>query len=157
MRNLSELNINEGGKAVTRPAPTVDTVKAFQSHFGIVLPDEYLKLLQYSNGGHPELDSIQPVGRPEAQRWSVSWFYELDDDRDSTTSLWYATAAWRSILGRDALPFAEDQLGNQFFLDLSLSESAVKICIHDDNFSIADLAPSFEAFLDGLSRDPEFI
>lgn len=60
-------------------------------------------------------------------------------------------------LGKDALPFAVDGGGNQFFLDLKSSPQAVKVCVHDDNFSVVNLAPSFEAFIDGLAVDPEMI
>ena len=44
MRNLSELNIDEGGKPVTRPAPTKDMVDAFQAHWGLVIPEEYPRI-----------------------------------------------------------------------------------------------------------------
>jgi hypothetical protein len=60
-------------------------------------------------------------------------------------------------LGKDALPFAEDGCGNQFFLDLKMIPAPVKICIHDANFLIVDLALSFSAFIDALSIDTEAI
>lgn len=157
MRDLSELNINEGGRPVNRSAPSNETVSAFQSQFGLTLPEDYLRLLHYSNGGHPELDSIQPVDRPEAARWAVNRFYHLDEDKTSKTSLWEAMNRWRGILGKEALPFAADGGGNQFFLDLKVSPPAVKVCVHDDNCSIVNVAPSFEIFIDGLSVDPDMI
>ena len=64
MRDLSELNINDGGEQVQRSAPARDVVEAFQAQFDVALPLDYLRLLSYSNGGHPELDSIEPIGRP---------------------------------------------------------------------------------------------
>lgn len=155
MRSLSELNINEGGKPVVRPAPTKDVIDAFQAHFGFPLPEEYLRLLRYSNGGHPELDSIEPFGRPGAARWAVNRFYHLDEDRTSTASLWAAAERWRPELGTDALPFAADGGGNQFFLDFRASPPAVKVCVHDEDFAIVDIAPSLEAFIDALSIDPD--
>jgi hypothetical protein len=157
MRELSELNINEGGTPVRRAAPTSAAVSAFQKHFSIVLPEEYLQLLRHSNGGHPELDSIEPTGRPGAARWAVNRFYHLDNDQTSPTSLWAAMEQWKSILGKGAVPIADDGGGNQFFLDLKAIPPKVKVCIHDENFSIVDIAPSFEAFIDGLSTDPDMI
>ena len=157
MRNLSELNINEVGNPVRRSPPTSDVVDAFQAHFGIALPEDYLKLLRHSNGGHPELDSIQPVGRSGAARWAVNRFYHLDDDRISNSSLWVAIGRWRHILGASALPFAVDGGGNQFFFDLRTSPPKVKICVHDENFLVIEIAPSFEAFVDALSLDPDMI
>jgi hypothetical protein len=157
MRNLVELNINEGGKRVKRPAPTKDVIDAFQAHFAVTLPDDYLQLLRHSNGGHPELDSIEPIGRLGAARWAVNRFYHLDDDKTSTASLWLATERWRSTLGKDALPFAADGGGNQFFLDFKTSPPTVKVCVHDEGFSIMDVAPSLEAFVNALSIDPDMV
>jgi len=151
VRDLSELNINEGGRRVARPAPTAAIITAFQTLFGITLPEGYLKLLRHSNGGHPELDSIKPG------MWAVDRFYHLDDDRTSTESLWFVMEHWRPILGPEVLPFATDGCGNQFVLDLNTSPPRVRVCVHDENFSMVDLASSFEAFIDALGIDPEAI
>jgi hypothetical protein len=64
---------------------------------------------------------------------------------------------WRVVLGEQALPFAEDGEGNQFFLDLRRSPAAVKVCLHDESFSTVDVAPSFEMFIDGLSVEPDML
>ena len=55
------------------------------------------------------------------------------------------------------LPFAADGGGSPFVLDLTVSPAAVKACVHDENFLIVDLAPTFEAFIDGLHIDPDMI
>ena len=157
MRDFSELNINEGGRRIERNAPSSEVIGAFQDQFGITLPDQYLKLLRHSNGGHPELDSIKPINRPEAARWAVDHFYFLDNNKTSCESLWSAMEEWRRVLGEGILPFAEDGGGNQFLLDLRLSPAAVKICVHDEHFAILNIAPSFESFIDGLSVDPEYV
>ena len=157
MRNLSELNINEKGKPVGRLAPTNEAIGEFQSHFGVVLPEAYIKLLQHANGGHPEVDSIEPIGRPQAAKWAVNRFYHLDDDKASTTNLWNVTEKWRSILGKNAIPFAGDGGGNQFFLDLNTQAASVKLCVHDEKFAVVELAPTFEAFIDALFVDPDMI
>src|SRR4051812_3586299 len=139
MRNLLELNINEGGKRVSRPPPSQEVINAFQSHFGVRLPESYLELLHHSNGGHPELDSIEPVGRPGKGPFAVNRFYHFDKDKNSNGSLWAAVEKWRNVLGEGALPFAGDSGGNQFFLDLKIASAPVKICLHDQNFSIMDV------------------
>jgi hypothetical protein len=157
MRDLSELNINVGGKRVERAVPSDEQVREFQEHFDITLPSEYLRLLRYSNGGHPELNSIQPAGRPEATRWAIDKFYYLSSDRNSDETLWGAMDVWRAILGKNALPFAEDGGGNQFFLDLRTSPAPVKVCVHDEGFSTIEVAPSFDVFIDMLSADPDMI
>jgi hypothetical protein len=157
MRDLSELNLNERGKPVKRAAPTDEVIASFEGKFGVVLPEEYLRVLSFANGGHPELDSIQPIGRQEASRWTVNRFYHLDQDKISANSLWLVTERWRPILGQNAIPFACDGGGNQFFLDFTSSPPMVRLCVHDENFSIVDIAPSFGSFIDALAADPEFV
>jgi hypothetical protein len=157
MRNLSELKMNEGGRVVSRPAPSDEMVAAFQSRYDITIPEDYQAFLRHSNGGHPALDSIEPIGRPGAARWSVNRFYFLDADMTSVESLWRSMETWRPILGERVLPVASDSGGNQFFIDLQSSTSAVKVCVHDENYAIVDIAPSFQAFIDGLSTDPDMI
>jgi len=155
MRELPELNLNERGMPVQRSAPSRELIQAFQTYFRVELPDEYLHLLRYSNGGHPELDSIQPIGSCGTAWWSVDHFYHLDADDSSAASLWVAMERWRPILGATAIPFAADGGGNQFFLDLSVSPPTVKVCVHDECCSTVDLAPSFGAFIDALARHPD--
>ncbi len=157
MRDLTELNINDGGKRVNRPAPTDAVIVEFQRTFGIVLPTDYLQLLRHSNGGHPELCSLVPEGRNDDYRCSVNHFHHLSDDRTWSESLWLAMKTWRPLLGDSALPFAEDGGGNPFFLDMSVSPPAVKRCLHDENFAIVPIARSFEAFIDALAIDPDMI
>ena len=157
MRNLSDLNINEGGRPIARPAPTPAIIDAFERRFGIPLPDDYVTFLRHANGGHPELNLIEPVGRKGSAAWAVDHFYHLDDDRSSSESLWVVTERWQRILGKDFIPFATDGGGNQFVFDLSTSPPAVKGCVNDRNFSLVEIAPSFEAFIGGLSVDPDMI
>ncbi len=158
MRELSELRVNERGRPVNRKAPSTSVIEAFQLRFDVQLPDNYLAFLRYANGGHPELDLFVPINTPAGEgEWAVNRFHHLDDDTRSTNSLWWATETWRPILGEDALPFAGDGVGNEFFLDLTTTPPAVKLCIHDDEFRIVNLASSFEAFIDGLTLDPDAI
>lgn len=157
MRDLSELNINEGGRPVERPAPSRSVIEAFERHFGLRLPLNYVALLEYANGGHPELDTFGLNREPDAAHWAVNWFFHLDDDKGSVSSLWTATEKWQRILGKKALPFALDGGGNPFFLDFDTTPPSVKVSVHDEGFRIVNLAPSFEVFLDGLSADPDMI
>jgi hypothetical protein len=53
-----------------------------------------------------------------------------------------------------AVPFAENGLGDQFFLDISTTPASVKIYYHEVN-AIVEIAPSFEQFIDRLERHRE--
>jgi len=157
MRDLSELNINDGGEPITRPPPSDAALREFEAAFGVELPRVYAQLLLAANGGHPEADTFAPHGTQKPERWAVNRFYHLDDDRRSPSSLWSAMERWRPTLGARAIPFANDGGGNQFFLDLSSSPPSVSVCIVDEGCRNVRLASSFDAFIDGLYIDPDMI
>lgn len=158
MRDLDELNVNEGGHPVTRRPPTPDEIAAFESQHGVSLPDTYLQLLRHANGGHPELDSFVPADTDDDEdRWQVNNFYFLDADTEHPESLWRATRAWRAVLGDRRVPVARDGGGNQIYLDFTTAPPAVKLAVHDAGFSSRLVAATFEAFLDRLQDDPDMI
>jgi hypothetical protein len=158
MRDLAELNLNEGGEPVSRPPPSAQQIAQFQSEFGITLPRAYLSLLAYSNGGHPELDTLMPDGAPADGYYpAINDFYYLTDDRDSMSGLWREQRHVRPILGNCVLVFARDGGDNQFFLNLSSTPSPVKVWSHDEHDLVTDLAPSFEVFIDGPRINPNTI
>jgi cell wall assembly regulator SMI1 len=153
MRNLAELNINEGGEPVTRSAPTASDLEQFRKEFGFPLPPQLLHLLAFANGGCPEISSIDgPSGQ-----YAIDTIYHLTNDDRGTESIWYAMKHWRPILGAKAVPFATDGGGDQFFLDLSQDPAPVKICLHEEDCEIVELAGSFAEFLDRLHIDPDMI
>ena len=157
MRDLAELNINSGGRPVTRPSPSKAAVEDFQREFRVSIPSELLALLQFANGGHPELDSYNPNGSEDANSFAVNCFYFLTEDREADYSLWQAIRTWRPYIGPNALPFAEDGGGNILFLDLSSDPPPVKVCWHDENFKVGEMTPSLEALVDGLCENPDYI
>ena len=154
MRDLRELQIG-GDEHFVRPTPTEAAFSSFQSRFGVKLPDDYIRFLRFSNGGYPKLDTIELTNQPGACRWTIHHFYYLDSDIDSLGCIWRATQEWRPILGKHALPIAEDAFGNLFYLDLSTTPASVNLCVHDDAFEIIELAHSFEAFIDCLKAAKE--
>ena len=157
MRDVSVLNINEGGRPVRRPAPPRATIAAFERQYRLSLPTEFLALLRRANGGCPERGSFLPVGVPGASRHVVNRFHHLDEERDAPSSLWLAVERWRGVLGENALPFADDGCGNEYFLDLTKTPATVNECLHEEGFRKVLLAPSFEAFIDSLELDPDAI
>lgn len=157
MRDLKELNLNEGGKPVPWPRPTAEQVREFEERFGVRLPDEYLSLLRYSNGGHPEKDSFRPAGATEDVLWGVNRFYHLTDDHTDLEGLWRATEEWQSVIGKKLVPVANDAGGNQLVLAFDRHPPSVKICIHDENFRLLHVADTFGEFIDLLVRDPDMI
>ena len=157
MRDLAELNINQGGLPVSRSPPSPAVVAAFEREFGITIPTELLALLRHSNGGHPELDLYKPPTWTSDYMWAVNHFHFLNDDKGAIEGVWRTTAEWRHVLGATALPFADTGGGDEFFLDLSQTPARVGVTVHDENFRVVWLAHSLEAFLDGLVLDPDAI
>ena len=157
LRDLSELNINQGGVPVTRASPTDSVVADFESYFDLRMPAQLLKLLRFSNGGHPELDSYNPSGVEDVNSFGINHFFFLDDDRASSYGLWDAVRVWRPYIGPRGLPFAEDGGGNILFLDLSSEPPPIKVCWHDENFRTGEMAATFEKLINGLCENPDYI
>lgn len=158
MRNLAELNINEGGRLVRRAPPTERAITEVENLLGYRLPLEYVQLLRHANGGHPELDSLLPGEKGKDADWVVAWFLHIDESTMAhPANLWAAIYAWRPILGEKALPIALDPFGNVFFMNMNESPPGVHACIHDEEFRTVPVAPSFESFIDSLGRNPDLI
>ena len=86
MRDLGELNINEGGYPVDRVAPSYGALSKFEQALSVDLPADYKALLRFSNGGHPQLDSFDT----EDGQWSINRFYHLTSDVEDVGGLWWA-------------------------------------------------------------------
>ena len=157
MRDLKELNVNEGGKPVDRSPPTDQQVESFESRFSVKLPDEYLMLLRQSNGGHPELDGFHPKGVPEPELVGIDRFYYLGSDQNDIEGLWRATTEWQAATGKNIIPIAYDPGGNQIALSYETPSPLVYLCIHDDEFRMIHVADSFGEFIDMLCEDPDMI
>lgn len=155
--DFQRLNINEGGQAVRRLPPTEAEIAAFEKNFGVVISQAYLDLLRFSNGGHPGLDCYDPNGRDDESSFAVNKFFHLDSDRDAFNNLWRETEVWRPYIGHAALPIAGDGGGNILFLDLSMSAQPVKVCWHDEQFLVGDIAPTLGDFIAGLYIPEDYI
>lgn len=157
MRDLQELELNEGGEPVDRAPPTDQQIRAFEAHFGVELPEEYLLLLRHSNGGCPVLDSFETKSPENDELWGVNRFYFLDDDRSDSESLWWNAEAWQPTLGRRIFPIADNGGGDQIVLNVSTDPPSVQVCVHEEEFALLDVADSFGEFIDMLHEDPDLL
>ncbi len=157
MRDFAELKLNDRGKRVERAPPSLEVVLEFEQEFGVCLPLDYINLLTYSNGGHPELDSIAPLERRDIAMRAINRFFYLNEDQESPASLWAAARAWRPILGEKQIPIAADGGGNPFVLDLSEATPKVAAYLLDEGLVRVEIAPSFSDFINRLESDPDMI
>jgi hypothetical protein len=153
VRNLKELNINDGGHPVARPAPSSHSLTMFAHEFGIQVPGLLQDLLAFSNGGHPELSVIDS----DYGEFAINTFYHLDDYDQGDESMFHALRVWRRFIDQRFLPFGNSSTGDQFCVDLSVPTNPVYICRHADEFRMIPLSSSFTEFLNGLRSDPDLL
>ena len=152
MRNLSDLRLNEGGQPVMRPPPEPSAISMFEKEFSVKIPNEIREFLGFSNGGHPELDSI--IRGDEV--FSISRFYHLSLDDKGSESLWFAMKHWHSVIGENGFVFARDGGNNQFFLDMTVFPCQVRYYSNRLGENVF-LCESFSKFIDELTVDLDAI
>ena len=86
MRDLSELHFNEEpipftARIIDRPSPTDLDFREFEAALNLRLPDSYVSLLRFLNGGHPQVGTFTPPGIADSASWMVNVFYYLGDER----------------------------------------------------------------------------
>lgn len=155
MRDLTELNINEGGKPVSRRKPLQSDIEAFEQHFRVVLPKSYVFLLQFSNGGHPEVDSFC-VNDDPADLWNLNHFYHLLPEVTDSENLWEETSNLQGILGSGVVPIGDDGGGNTVFLSYDSDPPNIKLVIVD-SMEIVKVCDTFERFIDNLRMNPDYL
>jgi hypothetical protein len=74
MRDIGELNMNEGGRTAFGDGPSDELVGNCEREFGVLLLHHYLAFLRKTIGGRPEVDSFVPFGwtRRIASTWIAS-------------------------------------------------------------------------------------
>ena len=159
MRDLTELNINEGGKPVTRPHPTPGQIAFIEQLIGRKLPQTYVDFLMSSNGGHPEVCDFSDRTEGSYEEWAVDHFFHISSELDSTESVvWNYRHRWPGA-AREIFPIAADGGGNLVCLDLTEpGKDRVIVWVHDDpDLPIVEVADSFEEFIDSLTMGSESI
>jgi len=157
MRDLQELELNEGGEPVDRAPPTDQQIRAFEAHFGVELPQDYLLLLRHSNGGHPLLDSFEARGQEAHELWGINRFYFLNGDHADSENLWWNAEAWQPTLGPKIVPIADNGGGDLIVLSFTTVPPSVQVCVHEEEFELLDVADSFSEFIDMLHEDPDLL
>ena len=116
------------------------------------VPDSYREFMMNTNGGMPEPDFYQTD--PEAEGYRVHQFYSIK----------YGDLLVENLLKiysdeqrpANLLPFAKDEGGNHFCIDLENSSVCVFYTDGSSDQPSPPIAPNFQAFIDGLADEEDF-
>lgn len=92
-------------------APTAEQFTELAHHFGHSLPASFKEIFTHYNGGRPMLNYY---GDDEDS--SISHFYTIDEERSSAGNIWWAISTFSKYLGKETLPFAQDDYGGIYYL-----------------------------------------
>ena len=159
MRDLAEINLNDGGRPVTRPAPTSAEIAAVEDLIGRRLPSDYLAALAHSNGGHPELDTFPVTLGGVEQTWSLDTLFHLGPDVDSSDNVIGAYRRRPRDWPPEIVPIGDDGGGDLLALDLTDAGSGrVVLWVHDEpGAALAQVANSVESLIDSTTVNPDYI
>jgi len=149
MRDIKELKIAKGGRSTVASLAELDKL---EEKIGAALPASYRHFISEANGGHPELDTFYGS---EGSQWGVNNFFFAGDDSSVESLVWnYDNRPFDS--SSKFLPIARGGGGDLFCLDLVSGQ--IVIWLHDtQGDSVRLVAENFEAFIDGLKENPDYI
>ena len=155
--NIDRLNINVNGNPSTGFSGSDAVLDEIASLIGGALPNSYIELMRAADGGHPEIGCFHRKGdeSPGDNLFDIDWIYSIENP--DVEGVREAIAAWGPTLGPRALPFGRDGGGNQIYIDLDSSGSAVWLYLHDEEGKKLLISDTLEQFIDGLMLDPDLI
>ncbi len=159
MRDLNELNLNEGGEPVSLPAPTPGQLRSVEELVGRRMPSAYIDFLMFANGGSPEVDTFYVEIDGNREDWNVNHFFRISTDPNRPDDVIWNYRHLQASAPRQILPIADNGGGDLICLDLTEeSNSRVLLWIHDKPEDRLHLvANSFEEFVDSLTTNPDYI
>lgn len=155
MVNITDLNINCGGKPVAGFTGSSAAFDELEGLVGGALPAAYVDFIRSADGGHPEVCCFPVPGSDPENIVEVDWFYSVANPE--LESIKSALEGFGALLGSEALPIGRDGGGNQFYILLSSQPPSVWLYLHDEGGKRIRLADCFEEFILGLVSNPDFI
>ncbi len=151
MRFISELNILDCGYDFPKVPPTHADIEEFQTLICATLPESYLHLLNFANGGNPGKRLIVPDDCDKEPYLIVDIFFALSSDKTYSYSLWEYYRIVKEEMPNCTFPFGCDGGGDLFFLSLAGGDTSVWYGNSDNQFRpTVCVAKSFEKFLERL-------
>lgn len=132
----------------------------FEAKIGYELPLTYKTFLLEANGGEPVLGCIHVLQKGKSEEWNLANLLGLHD-KENGVSLNSAFDQTRGRMPEEFIPFADDQGGNYYVLNLSKKKYG-EIHFWDHNLeaekgrkyykNISFLFSSFQAFSESLGE-----
>jgi len=154
VRDLSELYLRRSS-----PPPPAEAVRAFEAHFGVTLPTDYLHFLSLANGGEPMLDCTfnytTAFGDYKEDADQVAEFFALTVGPKGRGGIWDNTQYLLNELeavgkAESVVCIARNSDFDYVYLGMNTDPPCVRILYHDLKETIPTIADSFGEFLAGL-------
>ncbi len=101
-----------------KPAATEEQIAMLEKHCGHDLPDNYKEILKSYNGSSPT--STYFVGNEEflggQGEYPLMEFYDIDDNLESPSNVWWQIKQFGKYMGPNTLPFADDGRQQVYFM-----------------------------------------
>ncbi len=154
MRDLSELYLRRSS-----PPPSAEAIRAFEAHFGVTLPPDYLHFLSLANGGEPMLDCTfnytTALGDFVEDADQVAEFFALTSDPENGGGIWSNTQYLLNELeavgkAENVICIARASEFDYIYLDTNTDPPCVRFLCLDMKETIPTISTSIGEFLAGL-------
>ena len=151
--DIERLNVNMGGEACAGYTGSDALFEKIAAKVGRPLPEAYIRFIRTVDGGCPEVNTFYVEGEDPDNYFGVNGFYSFGED--GYDDIMSAIDDWKIVLGKRAVPIADDGGGNQIYLDMNDAVPSVWLYLHDEDELKLKVADSFEEFIASLMIDPD--
>jgi len=154
VRDLSELYLRRSG-----PPASTEAVRAFEEHFHVTLPADYLHFLSLANGGEPMLDCTfdytTAFGEFVKDADQAAEFFSLTAAPEDLGGVWENTQhllkALRSVGNNiKVVCIGRNSEADAIYLDMDTDPPRICILYLDYKETIPKIADSFDEFVASL-------
>lgn len=154
MFDFKKLKMKPSHATGFEPPATNIKIAELEKHCRHTLPENYKIILKNYHGGMPEAKYFHVIDEETGLLGEMELynFYLLNNDKSSSTNIWWLIQTYSKYIGNHALPFADDGL-QQFYYMKWVNEIpqvwflAYLDLAEPETFPVAD---SFDKLLDSL-------
>lgn len=140
---------------VPRLPPGEGDYEELRRRYGVEVPGRLRALLAVRNGGEVRRLWVNSRNAALEKGLHVSRFLFLKLDDFSHEGMVGCFRGWRNEMGAQGLPFAADEAGNVFFVDLSADPALVLYALQGQDIRVYAVSPDLDTFLAELHEGAE--